>query len=192
MKRAALIILLTLGMASLANAAYVPLTLTFSAPDWAGIGPFTVNVVLSGLTGSEQVSMLKDGAITIGGLSSYTPGTITANSKFDGFNTLTFSELQLNASAPGPYVGNGDTVFSFTVAGTSAGYLDFGMDHLDAGTGKLLTLATDLGNYSYYGYPTLGPLTVIGARTNFGVIPEPATLLLLGLGALILRKRRRS
>ena len=185
-----LVLLLIFGMASLANAAYIPLTLTMSAPATAEINTaFTVNVTLSGLTGSLQVNMLKDGQIVIGGTSTHTDGAITANANFDaGTNVLTYPDLQLNSGAPGPYVVNTDIVYSFGMTGTSLGNLTFGMDNKNAGVGELLLLGIDNGDWSYYGYPSLGPLTVVGGSTT--VVPEPMTILLLGLGGLFLRRRK--
>ena len=177
MKRTALVILLTLGMASSANAAYIPMTFTMSAPATANLNELiTVTTTLSGMTGSEEVPSVVDMKVVISGTSSYTEGILTPGPTFDAGPIIQifppWSGINLSSNPPGPYAGNGDTIMTFTVTGTSAGTLDFGLDHADPGS-NLFYAITNLGNYSYYGYPSLGPLTVVGASTQ--VVPEPAT-----------------
>ena len=190
MKRTALVILLTLGMASLANAAYIPMTFTMSAPATANLNELiTVTTTLSGMTGSEEVPTVVDMMVVISGTSSYTEGILTPGPTFDAFVIAIvppWSNIDLSSDETGPYAGNGDTIMTFTVTGTSVGTLDFGLD--DA-VSLFFFATTNLGNYSYYDYPVFGPLTVVGASTQ--VIPEPAALLLLGLGAVMLRRKRR-
>lgn len=193
-----LVLLLIFGMASLANGAYAPMTLTLSAPASEDVGNvITVDVAVSGLPGDASVQSLINAVVdvTAGGGATYTTSsTVTFNTRFNsGTNSTGFANVALNANPPYPYASG--SMFSFTVTGTAKGTLDFDLSSLSPGSPNYLDLtmaAIDSGgttHYSFLGAPAgYGPMTIIGTSTT--VIPEPMTILLLGLGGLFLRRRR--
>ena len=180
-----LIFMLVLGLASVANAAYVPVTLTIDAPAEALVDTlFTVTVRVTSLPTDDYMMSLQDGTIDITG-GSYTEGTVAAGATFDGSSTLVFTGFDIISAAPGPYADEGGTVMTFTLKGaTVCNTLVF--DLIDQ-TGKYIEVALESGDNSGLPVGTYG-LTIVGDSTH--IVPEPMTVLLLGLGGLFLRRRR--
>lgn len=62
-------------------------------------------------------------------------------------------------------------------------------DDVDPGAGSSVSFAQTLANVYTAEVRVAGDDSIIAAIDNFSVIPEPATLVLLGLGCLFLKKR---
>ena len=190
MMKKLLIFMLVLGLASVANATLVSgydyVTLTIDAPAEAAVDTlFTVMVRVTDIPTDDYMISLQNGTIDITG-GSYTEGTVTAGPTFDGGSTLVFTGFDIISSAPDPYADEGDIVFQFQVKGdTESNTLVF--DLIDQTSGYI-EVALESGDLS--GLPTdLYGLTIVTDSTH--IIPEPATIALLGLGSLFLLRRRK-
>ena len=182
-----LILMLVFGMASLANAAYVPVTLTIDAPAEAVVDTeFTVTVRVTSLPTDDYMMSLAYGTIDITG-GSYTEGTVAAGVTFDGASTLVFTGFSIVSAAPDPYAGEGDIVMTFTLTGLQVSDV-LVFDIVDESGGYIEAALYPSGDLS--GLPT-DPygLTIVGDSTH--IIPEPMTVVLLGLGGLFLRRRKK-
>jgi hypothetical protein len=118
-----------------------------------------------------------------GTLTDYSLGSWTAGSTFDGTNTLQQTDMTLASQPPGPYAEETDTLYSFTVTigtGTSNG---------ESLTLTISDIEAILYSHSTADYTLYSNLTVNDGTIN--VIPEPMTICLLGLGGLLLRRKKK-
>ena len=193
--RKLLTLFLVLCMVSWASAAYIDLTLTMTADkETANIGEtITVTTTVSGLTGTDGVISVENLTTVLSGVA-YTAADsgITKGTTFTGdpvTMVLTLAKLQLTSGGASTGAQNGGTIYSFTATGDAVGTLSFGMDDFNAGAYQVIKLVTKAGDEAWNapGFG-LGSVTVIGDSVS--IIPEPATIAILGLGALLLRRRK--
>ena len=175
-----LILALVLGMASWAVATpiLVDLTLTASGPATPGA---TITVSLSAnqtIKNINNIDFTASGTTTINALGAW----IGANTSTSLPGTLVGSTLIDDASAgyDAPEPTSGTTLYTF---GVTCG-----------AEGDVIGMA-DLGdmpnpNWNMFGDPTDEAIYTLGDLDGITVIPEPATIAILGLGALLLRRRK--
>ena len=177
MMRKLITVLIVLGMASVVNAAVV--------------------LSIDGSTTQSEISLAASETFVLG---------LVSDSSTTGFVSSYFA-LIAPASLPDGSLGTpiadltGETLFSviqtYSDATLGDGYAmtPATMGNIPAGTWYTMTYTQNLANYpvviTLYGDDGTGAPDAGNEIDMVTVIPEPATIALLGLGGLLLRRRRR-
>ena len=171
-----LIFMLVLGLASAANA-----TLSLKIDDAAVPGSISIEI-------GETIQIYSSDASTWVGYLFVTEGSQAGS--------LTNGRLaELTSGEPG-YAGDGGNIAAVTEAGFGVGYL-MGADYVAlppvAGVQLLIDFTApteDIGKTGVINLWIDPDYTNAEQSVNYTIIPEPMTVLLLGLGGLLLRRRK--
>jgi hypothetical protein len=182
MMKKMLVFLMVLTLTGIASAGTISYSASASSID--AVSTVTVTVSANNFSGDGLVNIAQvDQLYTLlsGQVASFTTSNFQENPLFNnaaGTNPA-ISDADLLVTPPGPYPGTTAMLFTFDVtspAGSPADVLNIALD----------TSTTPYVLDSNFSFAT----GTAGAGTSITFIPEPITVVLMGLGGLFLRRRR--